>query len=66
MSDLLATSKLQFFCVKHIAQDLNVSCETIYHRIDSGSLKAHKTGNEWRINRNDYEDFITNAKANSK
>ena len=45
-----------------IAKDLKVSVKTVRKWINSGELAAIDVGGEYRIYREDYEDFINRRK----
>ena len=50
--------ELKFYTVEEIAEGLNVSKRTLYRFIQSGQLHAVKIGQNWRISKKDFEDFI--------
>lgn len=57
--------KKEFFLVEEVAEKLRVSNMTIYRYIQSGKLKAHKIGKEFRISEMDYSSFLDKSKVGS-
>lgn len=61
----------EFYLVEELAEKLRVSNMTIYRYIKESKLQAHKIGKEFRISKEDYNNFlnkvlINNNKDNSK
>ncbi len=48
----------EWLSVEEIAQELRVSEETVRNWIRRGQLKAYKFGRDFRVKREDYDDFI--------
>lgn len=55
MNDVLLT-------VQEVADALRVHCNTVYRWIDSGQIKALKTGGEYRITESDLKAFLEREK----
>ena len=50
--------KMQYLSVKQMASMLQVSQRTIYRMIDSGKLPAYKLDRDWRIAKEDINQFL--------
>ena len=50
--------KMQYLTVKQMAEILQVSQRTIYRMIDSGKLPAYKLDRDWRIAKEDINQFL--------
>lgn len=48
----------EFYLVEELAEKLRVSRMTIYRYIKAGKVNAHKIGKEFRINREDFTNFL--------
>lgn len=53
----------EFYLVEELAEKLRVSKMTIYRYIDAGKLKAHKLGKEFRIAKEDFNNFLKDTKV---
>ena len=51
-----------YYTAKELAVMLSVNIMTIYRYIKANRLKAFKIGKEFRIERNEFEQFINKAK----
>lgn len=47
-----------FYLTEEVAAMLRVSTMTVYRAIKAGKLKAYKFGKDWRIEKDDLEDFL--------
>jgi len=54
--------KMQYLTVKQMAEILQVSQRTIYRMIDSGKLPAYKLDRDWRIAKEDIDQFLEKRK----
>ena len=54
--------KDNFYKPEELAKELKLNKVTIYRYIKGGKLKALKLGKEYRISREDFEDFLKRAK----
>jgi len=52
----------EFYTAKEIADKLKLNVMTIYRYIKSGKLKAYKLGKEFRIEKQEFDDFLNNVK----
>ena len=52
--------------IAEIAETLRVSNRTIRNWIDSGKLKAFKFGLQYRVNKEDFEEFIKNSEVKNE
>ena len=43
---------------RQIAQTLDVSKRTVCHIIQTGKLRAHRVGRQWRVFEGDLEDYL--------
>ena len=50
--------EMQYLTVKQMAEILQVSQRTIYRLIDSGKLPAYKLDRDWRIAKEDINQFL--------
>jgi excisionase family DNA binding protein len=53
----------EFFTVEELALKLRVSNMTIYRYIKAGKIQALKIGKEFRIEKEEFDRFLTNAKV---
>lgn len=53
----------EFFTAEELAQKLRVNIMTIYRYIRRGNLKAYKIGKEFRIDKKEFDNFLSNAKT---
>lgn len=49
----------EFYTAKELAEKLRVNVMTIYRYIKAGKLKAYKFGKEFRINKKEFEQFLS-------
>jgi len=54
--------KMQYLTVKQMTSILQVSQRTIYRMIDSGKLPAYKLDRDWRIAKEDIDQFLEKRK----
>ena len=52
--------------IAEIAESLRVSNRTVRNWIDSGKLKAFKFGLQYRVNKEDFEEFIKNSEVKNE
>lgn len=52
----------EFFTAKQLAEKLQVNVMTIYRYIKAGKIKAYKIGKEFRIDKNEFNNFLEGAK----
>jgi len=55
--------KDKFLKAQEVAEALKVNIMTIYRYIKAGKLTAYKTGKEFRINENDFNEFLEKRKV---
>lgn len=48
----------QYYSIEEIARTLKVAYLTVYRWIQSGRLKAHKAGKQYRIKKENLDRFI--------
>lgn len=53
----------EYYSAKELAEKLNYNIMTIYRYIKSGKLKAYKISKEFRISKNDFDDFLNKMKT---
>lgn len=53
----------EFYKTEELASLLQVNIMTIYRYIKAGKLKAYKIGREFRINKNDFNNFLDKVKT---
>lgn len=56
----------EFYTAKELADKLRVNIMTIYRYIGAGKLKSYKIGKEFRIDKKEFDSFLTKAKTNGK
>jgi len=56
----------EFYLVEELAHKLRVSNMTIYRYIQAGKIKAHKIGKEFRINKNEFANFLIKTSTTNK
>lgn len=59
----------EFYTAKELAEKLRVNIMTIYRYIDKNKqnkLKAYKLGKEFRIDKKEFDSFLSKAKTNGK
>jgi len=54
----------EFYKAEDLAEKLDVNIMTIYRYIKAGRLKAHKIGKEFRIEKREFDNFLSNTKTN--
>jgi len=52
----------EFYLVEELAGKLRVSNMTLYRYIKAKKLKAYKIGKEFRIDRNEFNNFLNKVK----
>jgi excisionase family DNA binding protein len=52
----------EFYTAKEISDKLKLNVMTIYRYINAGKLKAYKIGKEFRIEKQEFDDFLNNVK----
>ena len=53
---------MQYLTVKQMTSILQVSRRTIYRLIDNGHLPAYKLDRDWRITKEDLDQFLAERK----
>ena len=51
-----------FYTAKELSEKLECNIMTIYRYIKAKKLKAYKIGKEFRVEREDFQTFLNNAK----
>lgn len=54
--------KKEFYTAKELAEKLRVNIMTIYRYIKAGKIKAYKTGKDFRIDKNEFNEFLEKFK----
>lgn len=52
----------EFYKAEDLAEKLDVNIMTIYRYIKAGRLKAYKIGKEYRIDKVEFNNFLTKTK----
>ncbi len=52
----------EFYTAQELADKLRVNIMTIYRYIKSGKIKAYKIGKEFRIDKNEFNKFLSKSK----
>ena len=53
----------EFYTAQELAEKLRVNIMTIYRYIKSGKLKAYKIGKEFRIDKDEFNNFLNKVKT---
>jgi excisionase family DNA binding protein len=53
----------EFYTAKQLAETLSVNVMTIYRYINAKRLIAYKIGKEFRIEKNEFDRFLTDART---
>lgn len=56
-------NKKEFYLVEELADKLRVSHMTIYRYIKRGKIKAYKIGKEFRIDKEEFFNFLNKVKT---
>ena len=56
-------AKREFYLVEELANTLRVSNMTIYRYIKAGKVKAYKIGKEFRIDKSEFQSFLSKVKT---
>ena len=59
----MAKDAKEYYTAKELAEKLSLNVMTIYRYIKAGHLKAYKIGKEYRIERDEFERFMSKAKT---
>lgn len=54
--------KQEYYTAKELADKLRVNIMTIYRYIKAGKLKVYKIGKEFRIDGNEFDNFLNKTK----
>jgi len=57
------TKEKEFYLVEELAEKLRLSNMTIYRYIKAKKLKAYKLGKEFRIDKKDFNKFLSKVKT---
>ena len=55
-------NKQEFYTAQELAEKLRLNIMTIYRYIKARKLKAYKIGKEFRIDRNEFNNFLNKVK----
>ena len=55
--------KNEFYTAKELAVKLRVNIMTIYRYIKASRLKAHKIGKDFRIEKNEFNEFLNKTET---
>ena len=54
----------EFYTAEDLAKKLDVNIMTIYRYIKAGKIKAYKLGKEFRIDKEEFNNFLNKVKIN--
>lgn len=57
------SDKKEFYLAEELAGKLRVNIMTIYRYIKAGKLRAHKIGKEFRIERDEFNRFLSKTET---
>ena len=63
MNTQKAKKDQEFYLVSELADALRVSHMTIYRYIKAGKIKAYKIGKEFRIGKQEFNNFLNKVKT---
>jgi len=58
------TKEKEFYKAEDLAEKLDVNIMTIYRYIKAGKLKAYKIGKEYRIDKVEFNNFLSRVQNN--
>jgi excisionase family DNA binding protein len=58
-------NKQEFLTAEEVAEVLKVNIMTIYRYIKAGKLQAYKLGKNFRIDRKEFDRFLSSLKTNN-
>lgn len=61
---MIMNKEKDFYRAEELANSLDVNIMTIYRYIKAGRLKAHKIGRDFRIDKNEFNNFLNSVKTN--
>ena len=64
MYKFIMNKEKQFYKAEDLANMLDVNIMTIYRYIKAGKLRAYKIGKEFRVDKNDFNNFLKSVQAN--
>ena len=53
----------EFYKAEELAEKLDVNIMTLYRYIKAGKLKAYKIGKEFRVDKKEFERFLSSVKT---
>jgi len=56
--------KQEYYTAKELAEKLRVNIMTIYRYIKAGKVRAYKIGKEFRIDKQEFNNFLNKVKTN--
>ena len=62
INETMIGAKKEFYTARELADKLAVNIMTIYRYVGASKLKAYKLGKEFRIERAEFERFMSKAK----
>lgn len=57
------TIQEQYYSIEEVAKMLKVAYLTVYRWIQSGKLTAYKAGKQYRVKKEDLDNFVKSYKA---
>lgn len=61
---MVKNNQKEFYTAQELADKLRINIMTIYRYIKAKKLKAHKIGKEFRIDKNEFNNFLNKTKTN--
>ncbi|OGH18343.1 MAG: hypothetical protein A3F31_00520 [Candidatus Levybacteria bacterium RIFCSPHIGHO2_12_FULL_38_12] len=62
MLNITNMTEEQYYSIEEVAKMLKVAYLTVYRWIRSGKLTAYKAGKQYRIKKEDLDNFLNNKK----
>lgn len=53
----------KFMTIKEVAELLKVNKMTVYRYVKAGRIKAYKIGKEFRIDKNEFDNFLNKVRT---
>ena len=60
---MFKNNKEEFYTARELAEKLRVNIMTIYRYIKAKKVKAYKIGKEFRIDKNEFDNFLNRVKT---
>lgn len=59
-------SEIEFLTLNEVAEKLKISLRTVQRFVQSGEIKAYKFGSQWRVEVDDFIEFLNKNYVNKE